>query len=61
VPEGLLAAHGISIEDVIALVRAGYASATGARVRAGDKVLEVALVKITHTGRETLAADSPHR
>jgi len=54
VAEGMLLAHGVTIEDMVALVHAGYATATGERTRAGDKVIEVAVVKITDAGRKAL-------
>jgi len=52
--EGILVAHGISIDDMVGLVQAGLATATGERVRCGDRVIEVALVKITDAGREAI-------
>ena len=51
----MLLAQGISIEVMVALVRGGFAPARGERVRTGDRVIEVATVKITDAGREALA------
>jgi hypothetical protein len=53
-PEGVLAAHGISIDDMVALVRSGLATARGERVRAGDQVTEVATLTITPEGRKAI-------
>jgi len=36
-PEGMLAARGVSIEDMVELINAGYATAIAERVRAGDR------------------------
>jgi len=57
--EGLLAAHGVTIEDMVALVQAGLATAMGERVRAGDRVIEVAIVKITDAGRKAIGQCEP--
>jgi len=55
-PEGILHAHGISIDDMVAVVQAGLATARGERVRAGGQVIEVATVQITDAGRKALAS-----
>ena len=56
-PEGMLLAHGVTIEDMVALVQAGYATVRALeRTRAGDKVIEVAVVMITDKGREAIGA-----
>jgi hypothetical protein len=52
----MLLAHGVSIETMVALIRAGFATARGERVRAGDRQTEVATVRITEAGREALAS-----
>jgi hypothetical protein len=57
-PEGLLAAHGISIETMVALVGAGHATAHSERARASDREIEVAIVKIRDAGREVLGANA---
>jgi hypothetical protein len=54
--EGLLLAHDVSIEVMVELVNAGYATARGERTRAGEKVIEVATVTITKAGRRELRA-----
>jgi hypothetical protein len=48
-------AHGFTIPQMVELVRAGVATATAERVRAGNKTMEVARVRITETGRRALA------
>jgi hypothetical protein len=53
-PEGcsehVLKAHGFTIEQLVALVRAGLASATPQRTRAGPEILEVIVLRITAAG-----------
>jgi hypothetical protein len=53
-PEGLLAAHGVSIDDMVGLVRSGLATASGERTRAGDGQIEVATLTITEAGRKAI-------
>jgi hypothetical protein len=53
-PEGILRAHGFAIADMVELVRAGLATATGERVMAGRKAMEVATLRITAAGRTVL-------
>jgi hypothetical protein len=53
-PEGLMLAHGFSIEMVAELVRAGLATAEPESVRSGGKVIEVTRVRITGAGRDAL-------
>jgi hypothetical protein len=48
-------AHGFTTEQMVELVRAGFATATGERVMAGRKAMEVATVRITDAGRERLS------
>jgi hypothetical protein len=53
--EGILtAAHGVSIADLVELVRAGLATTTSERVRAGRIEMEVAMLRITDAGRRAL-------
>lgn len=52
--EAILAAHGVTVEQMVELVRGGVASATAERVVAGSRKLEVARVKITDAGRRVL-------
>ena len=53
-PEGILHAHGFAISDMVELVRAGLAKASGERVIAGSHTMEVARVRITAAGRRVL-------
>jgi hypothetical protein len=48
-------AHGFTIPQLVELVRAGLATATGERVVAGSRKIEVARVRITEAGRRALA------
>ena len=48
-------AHGISVELMVELVRAGLATAKAERVVAGGKSIEVARVRITEAGRRALS------
>jgi hypothetical protein len=54
-PEGLMIAHGFSIDDMVALVRGGLATAHAEIIVAGKRKLEVARVRITEAGRRMLA------
>ena len=53
-PEGILRARGFTIEDMVALVRDGLATAIPERIVAGSTKMEVARVKITDAGRKAL-------
>jgi hypothetical protein len=53
--EALMLPHGFTTPQLVELVRAGLATATGERVRAGKSEMEVARVKITDAGRRALA------
>jgi hypothetical protein len=55
-PEGLMIAHGFTINDMVDLIRGGLASATAQRVRAGRVEMEVAALRITEAGRRVLGA-----
>jgi hypothetical protein len=48
-------AHGVTVEQMVALVRAGLATATADRVVMGPDSIEVARVRITAAGRKALA------
>jgi len=48
-------AHGFTVEQLAELVRAGLASASAERMRAGSELMEVAVVRITEAGRRALA------
>ena len=52
----LMAAHGFSLMQLAGLVRAGLASATPQRVKAGREVIFIAVLRITEAGRKALAA-----
>jgi hypothetical protein len=54
VTEALMIAHGFTVEQMVELVRAGLATATGERVVAGKREIEVARVRITAKGRKAL-------
>ena len=47
---------GFTVEQMVELVRAGLASATGERLATGGKVMEVMRVRITEAGRRALEA-----
>jgi hypothetical protein len=48
-------AHGFAVEQLVELVRAGLATVTPQRVKAGRERLEVATLRITEAGRKALA------
>jgi hypothetical protein len=48
-------AHGVTVEQLAELVRAGLATATVERVVAGSHLIEVARVRITEEGQRALA------
>ena len=52
--EAVMRAHGFTTEQLVELVRAGLASATPQRVRAGRERMEVAMLRITEAGRRAL-------
>jgi hypothetical protein len=53
--ESILLAHGFSVPQMVEIINAGLASATGERMVAGRRAIEVARVRITEAGRRTLA------
>jgi hypothetical protein len=55
--EAILIAHGFTVPQLVELVRAGLATATAERMRAGNKTMEVATVRITEAGRRALSGD----
>jgi len=59
--EAIMLAHGITVEMLVGLIEAGLASASAERVRAGNKAIELARVRITEAGRRALAATEQHR
>jgi capsid protein len=48
-------AHGVTVEQMVDLVRAGLATAKTEPVVAGGRTMEVARVRITDAGRRALA------
>ena len=56
VTQTLLSAHGFSVPMIAGLVTAGLATMTRENVRAGAKLVEVAKVRITGSGRDALCA-----
>jgi hypothetical protein len=52
--EGIMLAHGFSVEQLVDLVRAGLATAETEHVVARSSTFEVARVKITDAGRQAL-------
>jgi hypothetical protein len=55
VTEAILLAPGLTVEQMVELVRAGLATAKAERVVAGGLTMEVARVKITEAGQRALA------
>jgi hypothetical protein len=55
--EAIMLAHGFTVPQMVALIRAGLATATGERVVAGTRKIEVATVRITEAGRKALAGE----
>jgi hypothetical protein len=53
--QAILVAHGFTVEQMVELVRAGLATATAQRVKAGRDKMEVATLRITEAGRRALA------
>jgi hypothetical protein len=53
--EAIMLAHGLSVEQMVELVRGGLASVVAQRVVAGQDVMEIARVRITEAGRRALA------
>jgi hypothetical protein len=52
--QAVMLANGVSIEQIVALVRAGLATAAPQRVTAGRRKMD-AVLRITDAGRKTLA------
>lgn len=53
--QAVLLAHGFGIEQMVELVRAGLATATPQRVKAGRELLKAPTLRITEAGRRALA------
>jgi hypothetical protein len=56
--EAILLAHGSTAEQMVELIRAGFATATAERVVAGGRTIEVARMRITEAGRRVLPQSS---
>jgi hypothetical protein len=52
--EAIMRAHGFTVPQIVALIRAGLATVTSERVVAGSRKIEVARVRITAAGRRAL-------
>ena len=52
--EGMMRAHGFTVEQMAELVRAGLTTSTAERVMAGARMLEVSKLRITEAGRRAL-------
>jgi capsid protein len=53
--EAMLLAHGLTVETMVDLIRAGLATAKAECVMAGGRTVEVTRVRITEAGRRVLA------
>jgi hypothetical protein len=53
--EAIMRAHGVTVPQMVQLVRTGLATAHAGRVVAGGRTVEIALVRITKAGRRMLA------
>jgi hypothetical protein len=53
--EAVMLAHGFTVPQMVALIRAGLATATAERIVAGGRMVEVARVQITEGGRQALS------
>ena len=47
--------HGVTVPDMVGLVRARFATATAERVAMGTRKIEVTRLRITEAGRRVLA------
>jgi hypothetical protein len=57
--EAIMTAHGFTVPQMVALVRAGLATATPERVRAGKHEIEIVRVRITEAGQRALSEAKP--
>jgi hypothetical protein len=53
--EAVMLANGVTVEQMVELVRAGLATATPQRVKAGRERMEVAVLRTTDAGRKVPA------
>jgi hypothetical protein len=56
----MMLAHGFTIPQMVELVRAGLATATGERVVAGSRKMGIARVRIMEAGRQALNGAEAH-
>jgi hypothetical protein len=56
--EAIMLAHGFTVAQRVELVRAGLATATPQRVKAGREEMEVATLRVTDAGRVLAGAKS---
>jgi hypothetical protein len=54
--EAIMLAHGFTVELMVELINAGFATAKAERMVAGRKSIEVARMRITEAGRSVLSA-----
>jgi hypothetical protein len=59
VTQALLSAHGFDASLIAGLVHHGLATITAEKVRAGGKLIAVAMVRITGAGRDALVESLP--
>ena len=59
--EAIMLAHGFTVEQMVALIRDGLATAHAERVIAGSRKVEVTWVKITDGRRQALAQREQRR
>jgi len=57
--EAIMIAHGFTVEQMVELVRAGFATARVERMVAGKDRIEVAPLRITEAGRKRSQTDEP--
>jgi hypothetical protein len=52
--DAVMLANGVTVDQMVELVRAGLATATPQRVKAGRERMEFATLRITEAGRKAL-------
>ena len=55
-PERVMRANGFTVKELVQLVHAGLATATTRRISGDGEVREIAVLRITDKGRQTLSA-----
>jgi hypothetical protein len=56
--EAIMLAHGFTIPQMVELIHAGLATASAERIVAGRRTIEVARVRITDAGLQSLASET---